>query len=105
MNILLITPYYPPIISSLSTMMQELAEALSAEGHTVTVISAFLQNKISKKTRIEKDKQYQIENDIGVIRIKTRLLNSKIFMIRGISQLLLPFIFGIYIKKYMHKKG
>ena len=40
MEVLLITIYYPPVISSLSTMMQDVAEGLSARGHKVTVVTA-----------------------------------------------------------------
>ncbi|HLW46982.1 MAG TPA: glycosyltransferase family 4 protein [bacterium] len=39
MNVLLITPHYPPEIRSVSVLMSQLAEDLAARGHAVTVIA------------------------------------------------------------------
>jgi len=44
MNTLIVTPYYPPTINTLSNMMQELAEALTERGHNVTVATAWLKD-------------------------------------------------------------
>jgi colanic acid biosynthesis glycosyl transferase WcaI len=41
MNVLLITPHYPPEIRSVSVLMSQLAEDLAASGHTVTVVAPY----------------------------------------------------------------
>jgi colanic acid biosynthesis glycosyl transferase WcaI len=41
MNILLITPHYPPEIRSVSILMSQLADDLAARGHAVTVLAPY----------------------------------------------------------------
>ena len=41
MNVLLITPHYPPEIRSVSVLMSQLAEDLAAHGHEVTVLAPY----------------------------------------------------------------
>lgn len=104
MNVLIITPYYPPMISTLANMMKELAEELVKKGHLVTVASAWLPNKLSNGTQLNMYDLFSIEKRIGVIRVKTPFLNSSSYILRGLSQLLLPFIFYVNIKKFVNKK-
>ena len=100
MQVLLITIYYPPVISSLSTMMQEVAEGLSARGHKVTVVTAKPHSDLNLtvdqlKTSFDTS---SIENKVHVIRVKTPPLKSRMYVLRGIIQLLLPYIFFKQIK-------
>ena len=104
MNTLIVTPYYPPIISTLSNMMQELAEALTERGHKVTVATAWLPNKLSKETDHDPLASFSNERDVSVIRIKTPFLNSDNYILRGFSQLLLPYLFWSHIRRYMKRK-
>ncbi len=103
MNTLIVTPYYPPIISTLASMMQELAEALTDRGHHVTVATAWLPNKISRETDCNDLTVYSNEKGLSVIRIKTPLLNSRNYFLRGLAQLLLPYLFWKLIRKYVKK--
>jgi glycosyltransferase involved in cell wall biosynthesis len=103
MNALIVTPYYPPVISTLSGMMQELAEALTDRGHHVTVATAWLPNKVSRETHCNDLAVYSNERGVSVIRIKTPLLNSRNYLLRGFSQLLLPYLFWKLITKYVKK--
>ena len=106
MNILLITIYYPPIISSLSTMMQELAEELTLRGHQVTVATAKPQDdlNLSFEARQKTFDAFSIEKDIRVIRVRTLPLKNKIYFLRGLVQLMLPYFFLKQIMKFGDEK-
>ncbi len=106
MNILLITIYYPPVISSLSTMMQELAEELTLRGHQVTVATAEPQDdlNLSLEARQEIFDTFSIEKDVRVIRVSTPPLKNKKYFLRGLVQLMLPYFFLKQIKKFVDEK-
>jgi colanic acid biosynthesis glycosyl transferase WcaI len=103
MNTLIVTPYYPPITSTLAGMMQELAEELDLRNHHVTVATAWLPNKMSSETDCNDLSVYSNERGISVIRIRTPFLNSRNYFLRGFSQLLLPFLFWKFILRYVKK--
>ena len=102
MRILIVTIYYPPVISSLSIMMQEVAEDLSIKGHDVTIATA----KPQKDLSVTKDQlnisfdTFAIENKVSVIRVPTPPLKSNLYFLRGLVQFLLPYIFYNNILKY-----
>ena len=104
MNTLIVTPYYPPIISTLAGMMEELVEALIKKGHNVTVATAWLPNKLSRETSHNVFIPLSNENGASIIRIRTPFLNSENYVLRGVSQLLLPYIFWNNIRKYAKGK-
>jgi len=106
MNVLLITIYYPPVISSLSTMMQDLAEELSASGHNVTVATAKPHDDLNLTSNARKKSfaTFSIEKDIHVIRVNTPPLKNKVFFLRGLIQFMLPHIFFNNIRKYLRGK-
>jgi len=103
MNTLIVTPYYPPVISTLANMMQELAEALIDTGHNVTVATAWLPNKLSKETDHYALTSFSNERGVSIIRVKTPFLNSENYVLRGFSQLLLPYVFWCNIRKYVKR--
>ena len=102
MKILIVTIYYPPVISSLSLMMQEVAESLSRKGHNVTVVTAKPHSdlNLTDNQLNSSFKTFSIENKIQVVRVNTPPLKSKFFIWRGIIQLLLPHIFFRHVNKY-----
>jgi colanic acid biosynthesis glycosyl transferase WcaI len=100
MNILLITDPYPPQLYSISLMMQQLAEELSVRGNKVTVVTPWPRNNLSSENRQTTYSEFSKENDVNVIRVKTLPLHNISFIIRGISQLLLPALFWVKIRKY-----
>ena len=104
MNILIITPYYPPVTSTLSTMMQELAIELSSIGHKVNVATILFRNKLNAEIRTKSFDTFSLEKGIGVIRIQPYLLSSSNFILRGLSQLILPFALGKDINKFVKEK-
>lgn len=106
MTILLITSSYPPEIRSSSHLMQELAEELAIREHKVIVATTYPKCNLAEKLKGNKFKKYSTENNIDVIRINTPLPphQKTNFMMRGISHLVLPYLYFFYIKKYIKKK-
>ena len=104
MHIVLVTITYPPEIRAISFMMQELAEELVLRGHEVTVITSqpktYLIDELSQKSY----KELSVENGIQVIRVQTLLFHKDNYLIRGISEISLPFLFYAKIKKYIKEK-
>ncbi len=101
MNILLITDSYPPEIRSASQIMQELAEGLSSNGYKVYVATCYPKYNLSQFHKNQFYPKFTTKNDIGIIRIKTLPHHKVNFLLRGISQLLLPYIYIYNIKKYV----
>lgn len=102
-HILLITDSYPPEIRSASHLMLELAEELHHRGYQVTVVTCWPQyNLDSNKTQVFSESMN--EKSIRVIRMKHLAHHQVHFIIRGIAQLLLPYLFIRKIKKYVKTK-
>ncbi len=100
MNILLITDQYPPEIRSISYMIEELAEGLAQRGHQVTVITSYprailLANKDRKDIL-----QAPTERGVKVIRVNTLPHQKVSYLIRGMGELLLPYVFLRKLKKF-----
>lgn len=104
MNILLITDSYPPEIRSASHLMQELAEELVKRGHEITVVTSYPQYNLTQDSRDKLFEEFTVENNVNLIRIKTLPLHKVNYFIRGISQLVLPYIFFSKIKQYIKNK-
>jgi len=103
-HIVLVTITYPPEIRAISFMMQELAEELTLRGYKVTVITSqpktYLTDELSQKSY----KELSVEDGIQVIRVKTLLFHKDNYLIRGISEISLPWVFYAKIKKYIKEK-
>ena len=104
MKILLITDSYPPEIRSASHLMQELAEGLKERGHKIIVCTSYPQYNLSDEYKNIEFPEYTKENDIEIIRVKTLPHHKVNFIIRGIAQLSMPYIFYKKIKKYTKEK-
>jgi glycosyltransferase involved in cell wall biosynthesis len=101
MKILIVADVYPPEVSSAAHLMHELAHGLSRAGHSVSVLTSYPRHYLTEES---KDKKFEIvssDDGVTVIRIKTLPLHKVNFIIRGISQILLPIIFSIGAKKHM----
>ena len=102
-KILIVTSSYPPEIRSSSHLMQELAEELAVRGHQVCVATTYPSMNLADNMKAAHYPEYSNENSVDVIRIKTGMhphLKGNFFQ-RGISQLILPYIFFNRIKKYV----
>jgi colanic acid biosynthesis glycosyl transferase WcaI len=104
MNIVLITEYYPPQLTSNAPMMQELAEELASRGHRVVAVTAWPQHNPSNEAKGMSLKVFSVEKGVILIRVKTLPLHNNNFIARGISQLLLPYLFWIKIRKFVNEK-
>ncbi len=104
MNILLVTDAYPPEIRSASHLMQELAEGLRDRGHKITVVTSYPQYNLTGELKNKRHEEFSVENEINIIRIKTLPHHKVNFIIRGISQLTMPYLFLSKITKYLKDK-
>jgi len=103
MNILIVVDVYPPEISSAAHLMQDLAEGLKKRKHNVSVVTAKPKYYLEEGKKGNSLPRVINENGIKVIRIAAPPLHKTNFIIRGFSQLLLPFLFVSKIKKYINK--
>lgn len=101
MNILIVADVYPPEVSSAANLMQELAQGLKKRGHKITVATSYPRYYLTEALKRKKFEIFSNENGINVIRIKVLPLHKVNFLIRGISQLILPFLFFAKIKKFV----
>jgi colanic acid biosynthesis glycosyl transferase WcaI len=101
MKILIVSDAYPPEIRSASHLMQELAEELRDRGHAVTVATCQPQYNLAENTAKQVYAEDTLEAGIRVIRIHTLPHHKVNFIVRGISQLSLPYIFWFKLKKYL----
>jgi len=103
-NILIIADIYPPEVSSAAHLMKELAEGLKKRGHNIWVITTYPRYYLPKELEAQKFELFSDEIGIKVIRVKTPPLKKVNFIIRGIFQLLLPFLFFQKAKKLIKEK-
>lgn len=101
-NILIVADVYPPEISSAAHLMQELAEGLKKRGHNILVITSYPKHYLSEEFKGKVFEEFCEENNVKIIRVKTLPLHKVNFIIRGISQFLLPFLFFKKVKKYVN---
>ncbi len=93
MKILIVADVYPPEVSSAAHLMYELSRGLRDAGHKVSVLTSYPRHYLSEKTEKKKFERLSEEEGIDVIRVKTLPLHKVNFIVRGISQVLLPFLF------------
>lgn len=101
MNILIVTSSYPPEIRSASHLMQELSEGLLDRGHEITVITCYPRYNLTEELKDKIFNELSVEEGISIIRVKTLPHHKVNFVVRGISQLLMPYLFLSKIKKYL----
>ena len=102
-NILIISDSYPPEIRSAAQLMKDLADGLKSRGYNVWVATSYprynlVDSEISVWPKITD------ENGVKVLRIKTLPHHKVNFIIRGITQIILPYIFFHEIKKNIKDK-
>lgn len=102
-NILIITDSYPPEIRSAALLMKDLADELLDKSHNVWVATSEPKyNLAGNKAAVWPE--IADENRVKVLRIKTLPHHKVNFIIRGIAQLLMPYIFFRKIKKNIKEK-
>ncbi|NDY83465.1 glycosyltransferase family 4 protein [Orrella sp. NBD-18] len=103
MNILLVTDSYPPEIRSASHLMLELAQELKCRDHRVTVITTWPEYNLDQDQALRDFKEFETEDGINVIRVKTLPHHNVNYLVRGLSQLLMPVQFLLKLRKYKIK--
>jgi glycosyltransferase involved in cell wall biosynthesis len=104
MHILLVTDAYPPEIRSASHLMLELAEGLRDRGYKITVVTSYPKYNLTDELKDKIYGELTIEEGINVIRIKTLPHHKVNFIVRGISQILMPYLFLSKIKKRLESR-
>jgi colanic acid biosynthesis glycosyl transferase WcaI len=84
-------------------MIQELSFGLLNKGHEVTVCSTVVRNRLSSNDKKNNITQCVIENGIKIIRVESAYQFSPNFLIRGMSQILFPYIIWSKIKNELDK--
>ncbi len=99
-NILIVADVYPPEVSSAANLMVELAEGLKKRGNNITVLTAYPKHYLTEESKEKIFKVLSEENGIKVIRVKILPHHKVNFILRGISQITMPYIFFRQLKKY-----
>lgn len=103
MRILLVTDSYPPEIRSASHLMLELAQELIHRGHDVTVITTWPEYNLDQDATQRAFNELELEQGITVLRVKTLPHHNVNYIVRGLSQLLMPLQFLKKLRQYKIK--
>jgi colanic acid biosynthesis glycosyl transferase WcaI len=102
-RILLVTDSYPPEIRSASHLMLELAQELNHRGHEVTVITTWPEYNLDQDATQRAFNELELEQGITVLRVKTLPHHNVNYIVRGLSQLLMPLQFLKKIRQHKIK--
>jgi glycosyltransferase involved in cell wall biosynthesis len=80
--------------------MLELAEELVARGHQVTVITTWPEYNLDQREQQKHFNELEIEGSIKVIRVKTLPHHNVNYIVRALSQLLMPVQFLLKLRRY-----
>lgn len=83
--------------------MLELAEELQSRGHIVTVITTWPEYNLDQGQDKRSFNEYENENGIAVIRVKTLPHHNVNYIVRGLSQVLMPAQFLLKLRKHKIK--
>ena len=100
MNILLVTDSFPPEIRSASHLMLELAQELHHRGHRVTVITSWPEYNLDQAEAPRMFGELEVEDGITVIRVRTLPHHNVNYIVRGISQLIMPVQFLLKLRRH-----
>ncbi len=104
-KILIITDSYPPELRSASELMGDLANVLKERGCEVTVLTSYPQYNLANTGEdLPLFPLDIVEEGVRVLRVKVLPHHKVHFIIRGISQLFLPYIFWSALKKKTKEK-
>ena len=99
MRILIITDSFPPEVRSSSHLMKEMADGLKEKGHEVFVVTSYPQHHVIGDYKISG--VLSIEDEINVIRAKVMPHHNVNFILKGLSQISLPFLFFRAVKRHI----
>jgi len=93
-SILIIVDSYPPEIRSAAQLMGDMAEELAKRGYKVYVVASCTDGKAGGLSK---------ENGVSVIRTRTLPHHNVNFIMKGISQLVMPWLFIFAAGKYIQE--
>ena len=102
-NILIVTDSYPPEIRSAAQLMKDLSDGLYKRGHNIWIATSYPKYNLVTSESVIWPKIID-ENGVKVLRVKTLPHHKVNFIIRGIAQILMPYIFFREIKKNIKEK-
>ena len=100
MNVLIVTGPYPPEVRSISFMIQQLANDMAERGHDVTVLACRPRHNLSEEARKVVYQEDTNESRVRVIRVKTPPNHGGNYVLRGVAQLISPYLFIILLHRY-----
>lgn len=103
MHVLLICDAYPPEVRSASLLTFDFASALTARGHTVTVVTSYPQYNLADGATRDYPLD-TVENGVRVIRVHTLPIHKVGAVKRGIGELSLPMTFASKISAMVKEK-
>jgi colanic acid biosynthesis glycosyl transferase WcaI len=80
--------------------MLELAQELKRRNHRVTVITTWPEYNLDQDETLRDFKEFESEDGIDVIRVKTLPHHNVNYLVRGLSQLLMPLQFLLKLRNY-----
>lgn len=101
MRVLLATDQYTPEARSISYMLQELAEGLAERGHEVTVVASHARPNLTSDNGGRRPLDVARAQGVTVIRVETLHYRTSFYVLRGLGELLLPFLFLRKTRKYV----
>lgn len=104
MHILILSDSYPPEVRSAAQLMKDLAEGLATEGHRVSVVTSMPAYNLAERASAVKLEKDFTENGVRILRTITLPHHRVHFFMRGIAQLVLPFLFFYTAKKNLREK-
>jgi len=103
-RVLIIADSYPPEIRSAAQLMEDLAKFLKDKGYEVWVATSYPHYNLTQDLINKKWPSISKEGGIKVLRIKTLPHHKVNFIIRGIAQVSMPYIFIWQIRKNIKEK-
>ncbi len=103
MRVLIVTDSYPPETRSSSHLMKEMADGLRERGHEVFVVTSC---PTAHNVALDTNVASGISREDGIMVIRARVLphHNVGFILKGIAQLILPYIFFYHAKKHIKEK-
>jgi glycosyltransferase involved in cell wall biosynthesis len=80
--------------------MLELSQELNSRGHQVTVITTWPEYNLDRDEDIKSFNEIEIEDGITVIRVKTLPHHNVNYIVRGLSQLIMPLQFLLKLRRH-----
>ncbi|HEC62087.1 MAG TPA: glycosyltransferase WbuB [bacterium] len=100
MKVLVVADAYPPEIRSASDLMSELAEELNARGHQVSVLTSYPAYNLAHDSLGKHFDECMNEGGITVIRVRTLPHHKVNYLVRGVAQITMPYLFLRTLQKY-----